>query len=141
LVSLVPNLSQDTTDDDREDYADLDDQDTVSDYSGGQDANENTRLIGRGTKPSIRARVMNGVTTNPLFVAVLAGVLIGLIKPIQRGLIGDVEHSTGGWQTLGGGLILLAGAYAAVEMVAIGATIRAGEAKCVWSLTLYGDLG
>jgi hypothetical protein len=102
LVSLVPNLSQDTTDDDREDYADLDDQETVSDYSGGQDADENTRLIGRGTKPSIKARVMNGVTTNPLFVAVLAGVLIGLIKPIQRGLVGDVEHSTGGWDLCGG---------------------------------------
>jgi hypothetical protein len=129
LISLVPNLLQNITEGDREDYADLDDQETVSDYSGGQDADENTRLIGRGTKPSIRARVVDGVTTNPLFVAVLAGVLIGLIKAIQRGLIGDVEHSTGGWQTLGGGLILLAGAYAAVEMIAIGATIRAGEAK------------
>ena len=127
----MPNLLQNTSEDNREDYNDLDDQEILSDYSGAQNADESTRLIGGGRKPTIRARVMDGVISNPLFVAVLAGALIGLIKPIQRSLIGNFEHSTGGWQTLGGGLILLAGAYAAVEMVAVGATIRAGEAKSV----------
>ena len=141
LVSLAHNLLQTTSEDNREDYNDLDDQETLSDYSGGHDADESTRLIGGGRKPTIRARVMDGVISNPFFVAVLAGALIGLIKPIQQSLIGDIEHSTGGWQTLGGGLILLAGAYAAIEMVAVGATIRAGEAKSVvlmrehWQLT------
>lgn len=140
-MSLAPNLLQNTSEDNREDFNDLDDQETLSDYSGAHDADESTRLIGGGRKPTIWARVTDGVISNPLFIAVLAGALVGLIKPIQRSLIGDIEHSTGGWQTLGGGLILLAGAYAAVEMVAVGATIRAGEAKSVvlmrenWKLT------
>jgi len=90
---------------------------------------ENTRLIGRGKKQSPATRVWTGVTSNPLVAATSLGLLIGIIKPVQRALIGDMEQSTGGWQTLGGGLILLAGAYATVEMVAIGATIRAGETK------------
>jgi hypothetical protein len=129
LVSLVPQFFNAKTEDGNEDRLDGDDLDTLSDYSGEQDADENTRLIGGGRKSSSAARVWSGVTSNPLVAATSIGLLIGLIKPVQRALIGDLEHSTGGWQTLGGGLILLGGAYAVVEMVAIGATIRAGEAK------------
>ena len=129
LVSLVPQLFNTKTEELNEDRVDGDDLETLSDYSGAQDADENTRLIGGGRKSSSAARAWSGVTSNPLVAATFIGLLIGLIKPVQRALIGDVEHSTGGWQTLGGGLILLGGAYAVVEMVAIGATIRAGEAK------------
>jgi len=129
LVSLVPQFFNAKTEDRNEDRLDEDDLDTLSDYSGEQDVDENTRLIGGGRKSSSAAQVWRGVTSNPLVAATSIGLLIGLIKPVQRALIGDLEHSTGGWQTLGGGLILLGGAYAVVEMVAIGATIRAGEAK------------
>jgi hypothetical protein len=129
LVSLVPQFFDTNTEDLNGDLLVEDDLDNLSDYSGEQDADENTRLIGGGRKASSAARVWSGVTSNPLVAATSIGLLIGLIKPVQRALIGDLEHSTGGWQTLGGGLILLGGAYAVVEMVAIGATIRAGEAK------------
>lgn len=129
LVSLVPQFFDTKTPDLIEDRLDGDDLDTLSGYSGEQDADENTRLIAGGQKSSSAARVWSGVTSNPLVAATSIGLLIGLVKPVQRALIGDLEHSTGGWQTLGGGLILLGGAYAVVEMVAIGATIRAGEAK------------
>jgi hypothetical protein len=129
LVSLVPQFFDTKTEDRDGDLLVEDDLDNLSDYSGEQDADENTRLIGGGRKSSSAARVWSGVTSNPLVAATSIGLLIGIIKPVQRALIGDLEHSTGGWQTLGGGLILLGGAYAVVEMVAIGATIRAGEAK------------
>ena len=129
LVSLVPQFFDARFEAQQEDRMDGDDLDNLSAYSGEQDADENTRLIGGGRKVSSAARVWSGVTSNPLVAATSIGLLIGLIKPVQRALIGDLEHSTGGWQTLGGGLILLGGAYAVVEMVAIGATIRAGEAK------------
>jgi hypothetical protein len=112
-----------------ESTTDVDDLDNVSDYTQEQEADEGTRLIGGGRKPSPAKRLLTGVTGNPLLVASSIGLLIGIVKPIQRVLIGDVEHSTGGWQTLGGGLILLSGAFAVVEMVATGATIRAGEQK------------
>lgn len=128
-MTLVPQFFQTRVQGDHADHLDGDDLDTISDYSGEQDADENTRLIGGGRKPSPAARFWSGVTSNPLVAATFLGLLIGLIKPVQWALVGDLEHSTGGWQTLGGGLILLGGAYAVVEMVAIGATIRAGEAK------------
>jgi hypothetical protein len=128
LVTLLPQFYQVGVEDENVQHLEGDDLDTISDYSG-EEPDESTRLIGGGRKATPAAQIWSGVTSNPLVAATSIGLLIGLIKPVQRALIGDLEHSTGGWQTLGGGLILLAGAYATVEMVAIGATIRAGESK------------
>lgn len=127
LVSIVPRFFKSGADgairlDDNENEA-------ISDYADDEDATEDTRLLGGGRSPSTAVQVWDSITTNLLLFASLIGILIGLIKPVQRVLVGDVEHFTGGWQSLGGGLVILGGAYAAVEMLAIGATIRAGEKK------------
>jgi hypothetical protein len=109
----------------------LDDEDheTVSDYAEDGPATEDTQLLGGVRKPSPVALIRDGVTGNILLLAPVIGLLIGLIKPAQRVLVGDVEHFTGGWQSLGGGLVILGGAFAAVDMLAVGSTIRAGEKK------------
>jgi hypothetical protein len=108
---------------------DDDEDERSSEYAEDEEATEDTRFLGGGRTPSTAVQVWDGITTNLLLFASLVGILIGLIKPIQRVLVGDLEHFTGGWQSLGGGLIILGGSYAVVEMLAIGATIRAGEKK------------
>lgn len=62
-------------------------------------------------------------------VAGALGLLIGLVKPLQGSLIGTKEAVTGGWAGIGGGLIIIAAAFASVDMLAIGAGVRAGEKR------------
>jgi hypothetical protein len=71
--------------------------------------------------------------------------VIGLIKPLQRLIVGDVrdgEHLTGAWESVAFGLVLLGGAYAVMDMASQGAYIRAAEEKkygsrCVVCLHSY----
>lgn len=62
----------------------------------------------------------------------VVGLLIGSIKPAQRGIVGvgaDDSDGSWAWQSIGSGLVLLGAAFALVEMIGVGAGIRAGEKK------------
>ncbi|ORY23711.1 mitochondrial carrier domain-containing protein [Naematelia encephala] len=70
----------------------------------------------------------------PLLIAVVLGLFIGLIKPLQRLLIGDgwTERTPSGlWQSIGYGIILLGTTFAVVDMIGVGASLRAVEASSI----------
>lgn len=90
---------------------------------------EQSHLIGGGKRSSPAARLFQHVALHVELFAGLIGLLIGLIKPVQRTLIGTQEAATGGWSSIGGGLVLLAAAYATVDMLSVGAGMRAGEKR------------
>jgi hypothetical protein len=96
-----------------------------------EDATERTPLI---ASSSSRHRIV-ATQLSPLFVSAIIGLLIGLIKPAQRAIVGvgaDDSDGSWAWQSIGSGLVLLGGVFAVVEMVGVGASIRAGEKKeCV----------
>ena len=94
-----------------------------------EEPTEQSRLIGRGKKSSSTNRLFHHAVSHVELLAGLMGLLVGLVKPIQRALIGTQESTTGGWSSIGGGLMLLAAAYATVDMLSIGAGLRAGEKK------------
>ncbi|WVR03203.1 hypothetical protein IAU60_000194 [Kwoniella sp. DSM 27419] len=94
-----------------------------------EDVDERTPLVSRYSKkgPVTLAR---SVLVSPMFIATVAGLLIGLIKPVQRFLVGDMINGTGEtwlWGSIGLGLKYLGATYAVVEIIAIGSGIRAGE--------------
>ena len=94
-----------------------------------EEPTEQSRLIGGGEKPRAITRVIQSATSHADLVVGAIGLLTGLVKPIQRALIGTQEAATGGWSGIGGGLMLLAAAYATVDMLSVGAGVRAGERK------------
>jgi hypothetical protein len=102
-----------------------------------EDATERTPLIASSSPRRVATQL------SPLFVSAIIGLLIGLIKPAQRGIVGvgaDDSDGSWAWQSIGSGLVLLGGAFAVVEMVGVGAGIRAGEKKeCVWRGVAVGS--
>jgi hypothetical protein len=97
-----------------------------------EEATERTPLVASAQpeKPRLGATVIRYVT--PTTVAAILGLLVGLIKPLQRLIVGNVrdgEHLTGAWESVAFGLVLLGGAYAVVDMASQGAYIRAAEEK------------
>lgn len=100
--------------------------------NGDEEADERTPLVSSSSlkPPPVAIKTWNTITSSPNIAAALLGLFIGLVKPVQRALIGDPKGDlTGSWQSLGTGLILLGGAYAVVEILAIGASLRAAERK------------
>lgn len=98
----------------------------IPDEGDAEEADERTPLVAR-SKPtdsqSLRAKLLS-----PLALAAVVGLLVGLIKPLQRVIVGDVE--TGGnwfWLSVGSALIALGSTFAVVDTLALGAGIRAGE--------------
>lgn len=64
---------------------------------------------------------------SPIIIAALLGLFIGLIKPLQRALIGqDIPDGvyTGGWKSIGGALILLGTTFGTLDLFAEGAALR-----------------
>lgn len=114
---------------------DAEDEENDDEDQQGSDAeaSERTPLVSTSRLRSSRAispviKTWRILTSSPNIAAAALGLLVGLVKPIQRALIGT-HHEAGTWQSLGTGLILLGGAYAAVEVFAVGASLRAAERK------------
>ncbi|WRT63345.1 uncharacterized protein IL334_000250 [Kwoniella shivajii] len=92
-----------------------------------EDADEHTPLVGsrRNSKSIITAFA---VARSPIFVSAVLGLLIGLIKPVQKFIVGTQDGGdTWLWGSLGLGLRFIGGAFALIEIIGIGAGIRAGE--------------
>jgi hypothetical protein len=110
---------------------------TRDEEDDADDVSERTPLVSSSrlrNKPGISSafKIWNVLTSSPNIAAAALGLIIGLIKPVQRALIGvhnGSGHETGTWQSIGTGLILLGGAYATVEVLAVGASLRAAERK------------
>jgi hypothetical protein len=114
--------------------ADIDDT-TVPSGLDDDEATELTPLVHSNTptKQSIQRIVLRHLS--PVSIATIFGLLIGVIKPIQRLVVGDVtdQRWTSGWQSLGTGITLLGASFALIEIFSKGAGIRAGEKRyAVW---------
>ena len=97
-----------------------------------EDATERTPLVTPAQSYPISRDASVLTFFSPILVSALLGLFIGIIKPAQRGIVGvGADDSDGSWvwQSIGSGLVLLGAAFALVEMIGIGAGIRAGEAK------------
>ncbi|RXK37497.1 hypothetical protein M231_05218 [Tremella mesenterica] len=109
--------------------------DVTAEPESMEDVTENTPLIASSDpKPRSEVKLSSrlGKIVTPASIAALLGLLIGLIKPVQRALVGTVagdKQLTGVWESVGFGLAGLGGTYAVLEMLAIGSSIRAAEAK------------
>ncbi|WWC67195.1 uncharacterized protein I206_101102 [Kwoniella pini CBS 10737] len=91
-----------------------------------EDADEQTPLV--GGKRNIKAtHKLLLLTRSPVFAATLLGLFVGLIKPVQRFIVGTDQSDTWLWGSVGLALRWLGGAFAIVELIGIGAGIRAGE--------------
>ncbi|WVW81419.1 hypothetical protein I302_103412 [Kwoniella bestiolae CBS 10118] len=105
----------------------LSDSDTPNEIvEDDEDVDERTPLV--GFKRNIRStHSLLAKTRSPIFIATVLGLLVGLIKPVQRFIVGADEGDTWLWGSVGLALRFLGGAFALVEIIGIGAGIRAGE--------------
>lgn len=101
-----------------------------------EEATESTPLINssaqQGPPGTTRKALVVFTYFSPIFVAAILGLLIGLIKPAQYGIVGAGSNESNGtwaWQSLGSGFVVLGSAFAVIEMVGIGAGVKAGEKK------------
>ncbi len=113
---------EDTADDSRPDVVEPTDL---------EDATERTPLITPALHSQPKpAHVVILSLLSPIVVATILGLAIRLIEPLQRSIVGvGADDSDGSWvwQSIGSGLVLLGAGFAVVEMLGIGAGIRAGE--------------
>lgn len=113
---------EDTADDSRSD---------PSEPTDLEDATERTPLVtpaAQSHPEPTRAALLS--LSSPVLFSAIVGLLVGLIKPVQRTIVGvgaDNSNGSWAWQSLGSGLVLLGAAFALIEMIGIGAGIRAGE--------------
>ncbi|KAK8844536.1 hypothetical protein IAR55_006383 [Kwoniella newhampshirensis] len=103
----------------------------ISEPTDADDADERTPLVNPTTSRTVnRRKVLLSTVQSPILIAAVVGLLIGLIKPLQRVVVGTgVEDSDGSWlwQSIGLGLVFLGASFALVETLGVGAGLRAGE--------------
>ncbi|KAK4688319.1 hypothetical protein P7C73_g1795, partial [Tremellales sp. Uapishka_1] len=102
----------------------------ISEPEDAEEATEETPLVTSSQSPR--------TTTNPAFItlyiaqpglAAIVGLFIGLIKPLQRVVVGTSEQGTWAWDCIGSALIFLGGTFAVVDTIGYGAGLRAAEKK------------
>lgn len=99
------------------------------------ETDERTPLMARSAPDQTRSNAevsLRALATSPVMIAAILGLFIGLVKPVQRFLIGsDVRDGdyTGTWRSIGQGLHLLGLSFAVVDILADGSGVRAGEKK------------
>lgn len=96
-----------------------------------EDADERTPLVNPTTAKTVNKRtVFLSTVQSPILIAAVVGLVIGVIKPLQRVVVGTgVEGSDGSWlwQGIGLGVVFLGSSFALVETLGVGAGLRAGE--------------
>ncbi|WWC57731.1 uncharacterized protein I303_100265 [Kwoniella dejecticola CBS 10117] len=90
------------------------------------DADERTPLV-RGKRNIKATHKILLLTRSPILIATVLGLLVGVIKPVQRFIVGTDQGDTWLWGSVGLALRCLGGAFVIVELIGIGAGIRAGE--------------
>ncbi|ORX36960.1 mitochondrial carrier domain-containing protein [Kockovaella imperatae] len=94
-----------------------------------EEATERTPLVRPSdTKPA--SKISRASLLSPLVIASVFGLVIGLIKPVQRAIFGlSIEQTRGNWawRSFGSGLQVLALAFVAIDIVGQGAAVKAGE--------------
>ncbi|WWD22912.1 hypothetical protein CI109_107407 [Kwoniella shandongensis] len=97
-----------------------------------EEADERTPLVSPTTSKIVNKRtILLSTVQSPILIAAVIGLVIGIIKPLQRVVVGTgVEDSNGSWlwQGVGLGLVFLGASFALVETLGVGAGVRAGEA-------------
>ena len=105
-----------------------------------EDATETTPLVVRHkTSPKLGQIASRSAYTSPGVIAFVLGLLIALIKPVQRKLIGvtpDHEEGSWAWQSFGLGLYILGRTYAILDIVRFGVETR--EVESGYMLMMYG---
>jgi predicted permease len=113
---------------------DLDDLDESLDPRSldEEDASERTPLVAKPpARPSMR-QVSLQTLRSPMTIAYILGLLIALIKPVQRRVLGIYpEVPMGGWvwQSVGWALSVLGGVYVVLDVVRFGAHLREADTE------------
>ncbi|WVQ94289.1 hypothetical protein IAU59_001368 [Kwoniella sp. CBS 9459] len=108
------------------------------------EADERTPLVGGSSQAKAKGptQIAKTVLLSPIIIATIFGLLIGLIKPVQRFVVGQATpEGTWLWGSIGLGLKYLGGAFALVEIIGVGAKIRAGGNKHAAGETIPPTLG
>ncbi|WVF66676.1 hypothetical protein IAT40_001417 [Kwoniella sp. CBS 6097] len=119
--------------------------DSNSDLDPNEDieADERTPLVASTqNKTKTPTQIAKSVLFSPIILATIFGLLIGLIKPVQRFVVGQGgAEGTWLWGSIGLGLRYLGGAFALIEIIGVGAKIRAGAKKHAAGETVPPTLG
>ena len=94
-----------------------------------EDATESTPLVPKPAAIPTRFALRQSLLS-PASVAFVLGLLVALIKPVQRGLTGiTADYPSGGWvwQSVGLGLWTLGAAWVVLDIVRFGASVREAE--------------
>ena len=94
------------------------------------DLTERTPLIAPATSASRSRLAVKSTYTSLVVIAPIAGLVIALIKPLQRVVTGlTVESNEGNWfwHSIGAGLIAIGGVYAVVDILKTGAEVKETE--------------
>jgi len=98
-----------------------------------EDATETTPLVvRRKTSARLNKLASRSTYTSPGVIAFVLGLLIALIKPVQRKVIGVTPDHTEGswvWQSFGLGLYILGALYAVLDIVRFGVETREVESR------------
>ena len=129
IAKLIPAVRPAVKEEDTADEADPE----PTDPTDLEDATERTPLVTPASQSQPKtSRAVALTLLNPILVASVVGLLIGIIKPAQRRIVGngaDDADGSSAWQSIGSGLVMLGAAFAITEILGVGAGIRAGEEK------------
>ena len=92
-----------------------------------EDATERTPLV---AGPTTSKLVKRSTYTSPVLIATGLGLLIAIIKPIHRWLLGvtpDHPAGTWAWQSFGTALHILGAVYAVLDIVRAGVELREAD--------------
>ena len=101
-----------------------------------EDATESTPLVPKPTAISTGS-ALGHTLTSPAPIAFSLGLLVALVKPVQRGLTGiTADYPSGGWvwQSVGLGVWTLGAAWVVLDIVRFGTSLREAEPN-QWVLT------
>jgi hypothetical protein len=100
-----------------------------------EDATETTPLVvRRKASPQLKQLASRSTFTSPGVIAFVLGLLIALIKSVQRKIIGVTPDQTQGswlWQCVGLALYILGSVYAVLDIVRFGVETREVESRYV----------